>query len=256
MNRLMLLFRQQFIHYSRLLLLASIAYVGIVFIVLALTQIGNNLKYHNSDIFLGWLSGSIILFGLLLAGHSFPAFRNKENTINYLTIPASALEKFVVEFISRIGIIFIIMPVLYWITFHMEGFFFSIFLPTGYEPVNLYENSLQVEILGKQNLAWRSLAILSMIFLTFSMVFAGSSMFSKQPLIKTLFSVVIIFMVFIGYTYVVVEHLGVGAYQPPENPWLFPINEFGATRFFTLIGLSFSAVLLFVSYRKLKEREV
>ncbi|XOV94951.1 MAG: hypothetical protein ACFHWX_09625 [Bacteroidota bacterium] len=255
-HRFKLLIRQQAIHYSRILLLASIAYVGLVFIVLSITQIGNGLKYHNTDIFLGWFAGSIIFFGMLLAGHSFPSFRNKESTINYLMLPASALEKFILEFVVRIGIIFIMMPILYWMTFHFQGYFFSIFLQTAYDPVHLLSNTLQADFLGHKDIFWRLSAILSMTFLAFVVAFTGSTIFSKQPLIKTLFSVAIIFMFYLGYAYVVVEHLGVGAYQPPENSWLFPIKNGGPTRFFCLVSLAISLIFLFVSYSKLKEKEV
>jgi hypothetical protein len=81
-------------------------------------------------------------------------------------------------------------------------------------------------------------------------------MFTKQPLVKSLFAVAMIVMFFFGYSYIIVEHVGVGRYSPPETMLLIPMDEEPALTFFTLALFAATAVMLFVAYCKLKEREV
>src|SRR5690349_17301356 len=134
-KRLQLLFRQHFIHNAQFLLLSAVAYVGVIFIVLCLTQMGNDLKPHDLANFQGFLVGLVSLFGILYVGHSFPAFRSKESSIHYLMLPASVLEKFIFEFIIRIVLALLVLPLLYWITFNMQGYVFGIFTEEIFDPV-------------------------------------------------------------------------------------------------------------------------
>ena len=136
-RRFGLLCRQYVIHNTEFLLLSMVAYVGEIFIVLSMVQLGNGLRPHNLENFQGFLIGCISVFGILYAGHAFPAFRSKESTINYLMVPASALEKFGFEFLGRIGITILMLPLLYWATFHLQGYFFTMFTEHSFEPIGL-----------------------------------------------------------------------------------------------------------------------
>ncbi len=258
-NRFLLLSRQQFIHHHKLMWQALVAYMGIIFIVLNFIQLLNERRPLNPDTFLGFLIGFVGVFGLLLFGHSFPAFRSKESTINYLMLPGSLLEKFLFELLSRIGIIILLLPMLYWFTFHLQGYLFAAFSDIIFEPVwwqDLKNLDITVQVLGNQNQLVRSLLFGSLIFLVYTTSFTGSAMFSKQPLIKTLFAVAIILLCYFGYSYLVVFSLGVGEYNPPDNLWLFPKHEFGPIWFITIASMLSSVIMLLVAYLKLKEREV
>lgn len=92
-KRFGLLFKQHFIHNGQFLVLSAVAYIGVIFIVLSFTQVGNELKPHDLNNFQGFLMAFVTVFGILYVGHSFPAFRSKESTIHYLMIPASVPEK-------------------------------------------------------------------------------------------------------------------------------------------------------------------
>lgn len=252
-----MLCRQHFIHYHRLMILETVAFIGVVFILLTLTQLGNEFRPHNPDIFFGYLLGFTGVFGLLYIGHSFPAFRSKERTINYLMVPASVFEKFVFEVTGRIGLILVLLPVLYWITFHLQGLFFAIFSNSAFEFISLRDwAEIEADLIGKHNITSRYVTFTSMAVFGFVLAFTGSAMFSKQPLVKALFSLTLIVICFVGYAYIVVEHLGVGTYNPPESAWLFPMREPGVNKFITVFSILSSIVMLFVAYRKLKEREV
>lgn len=226
--------------------------MGVIFIVLSLTQVGNSLQPHRFESFQGFLIGFVTVFGVLYVGHSFPAFRSKESTISYLMIPASALEKFVFEIVSRIGFIVVALPLLYWLTFHVQGYFFTMFTEEFFTPVGVqYLVTIDEDV--PSLVYW---LVAGSILFALSLAFTGSAMFTKQPLVKSLFAVAIVVMFFVGYSYIVIEHLGVGQYNPPQQMLLIPLTETSALTSVTLALFAATAVMLFVAYRKLKEREV
>jgi hypothetical protein len=63
-------------------------------------------------------------------------------------------------------------------------------------------------------------------------------------------------MLFAGYSYIVVEHMGVGRYNPPDQMMLIPMNEHSALLSVTVALFAATMIMFFVAYRKLKEREV
>lgn len=251
-KRFQLLFRQHFIHNAQFLLLASGAYVGVIFIVLSLAQIGNGLQPHQFEIFQAFLITFVSVFGILYVGHSFPAFRSKESTISYLMLPASALEKFLFEFVSRILIILLMLPLLFWITFHVQGYFFTMFTEEIFKSVGIqYLVKIDDDVPGLIYCL-----ISGGVLFVLSLALTGSAMFTKQPLVKSLFAVAMLVMFFVGYSYIIVEHVGVGRFNPPDSMVLIPMDEEPALTFVTLALYAASAVMLFVAYCKLKEREV
>jgi hypothetical protein len=254
-KRFMLLCRQHFIHNNELLLLGTVAYVGLVFIILSLTQIGNDLQPHDVEIFRGFLLGFVGVFGMLYVGYSFPAFRSKENTINYLMVPGSLIEKFLFEFISRIGIMLVLLPLLFWVSFHLEGYFLAMFSDQVFEPIGL-NFFTHLKVSEVDDFGWLFTMISAGVLFAFVLAFTGAAMFGKQPLIKSLFSVAVVMICYTLFAYLVIEHLGVGNYQPPASMWLVPNNDVAAFKFIGMSLIMGNIIMLFVAFRKLKEREV
>jgi hypothetical protein len=255
-KRLQLLFKQHFIHNSQFLLLSAVAYIGVIFIVLCLTQAGNDLKPHDLANFQAAMVGLVSVFGILYVGHSFPAFRSKESSIHYLMLPASALEKFTFEFIIRIVLALVILPLLYWVTFNMQGYFFGIFTEEAFEPIGIQYTVLIDEDVPEDFQFLIYCVITGGVFFVLSLVFTGSAMFDKQPLVKSLFTVAVVVMFFGLYSYVVVEHLGFGRYNPPDFMFTVPLEERSALTAVSIALFAATIVMLFVAFRKLKEREV
>jgi hypothetical protein len=253
-NRFSLLFKQHFIHNAQLLLFSTGAYVGVVFIVLSIVQVGNGLQPHGLSDFQAFLMAFVPIFAILYVGHSFPAFRSKESTISYLMTPASTLEKFAFEFISRIGLVLIVLPVLFWSTFNLQGYIFAIFTTDTFESIGL-QHTVILDVPEKY-LSLLYAVVTGSVLFALSLAFAGSAMFDKQPLVKTLFALAVIVMLFVGYSYIVVEHIGVGRYNPPEVMVLIPNDEAEAMRAISLALFGGTIVMLLVTFRKLKEREV
>jgi hypothetical protein len=254
-RRFALLCKQHVIHHTEFLLLSVVAYIGVIFIVLSIAQVGNSLRPHDLDNFLSFLVGFVAVFGILYAGHAFPAFRSKESTINYLMVPASALEKFVFEFVSRIGIMILMLPLLYWATFHLQGYIFSIFTEGKFQPIGVqYLVKLDVPEAEYRFVIYT--LVIAGVLLTFVLAFTGSAMFNKQPLVKSLFAVAVIVMFFVGYSYIVLEHVGVGRYNPPDTMLLMPFDDIKILRLISIALIITIVVMLFVAFRKLKEKEV
>lgn len=253
-TRFQLLFKQHFIHNTQFLLLSTVAYMGVIFIVLSLTQAGNALRPHDLENFQGFMIGFVSVFGILYVGHSFPAFRSKESTIGYLMLPASALEKFLFELINRIGLILLLLPILYWATFNIQGYFFTVFTEESFKPVGIY-NLVAIPAPDSYKLIIYSL-IFGGVLMALSLAFAGASMFTKQPLVKTLFALALLVAFFFGYCYVAITQFGLEKYNPPADMLLVPLKEDSVLNFLCFAFFGVTAVMLFVAYRKLKEREV
>ena len=254
-KRFALLCKQHIIHNTEFLLLSIIAYVGAIFIVLSIGQVGEGLRPHNLNSFQGFLVGFVTIFGILYAGHSFPAFRNKESTINYLMVPASVLEKFVFEFLNRIGIAILVLPLLYWATFHLQGYSFTLFTDEIFHPIGV-QYLVRIDTPDGEPALFIYTLIAAAVLLAFVLAFTGAAMFNKQPLVKTLFSLAVIVIFFIGYSYIVLEHLGVEKYNPPDTMVLLPMNDAKIFRLLTVALIVTNVVMLLVAFRKLKEREV
>ena len=253
-KRFQLLFKQHFFHNSQFLLLSTGAYIGVIFIVLSLFQVGNDLAPHQLNSFQGFLVVFVSVFGILYVGHSFPAFRSKESTISYLMMPASALEKFVFEFVSRIGIILLTLPLFFWATFNLQGYFFTIFTDEIFESIGV-QYIVNFDVPPDYQFLIYSM-IVGGVLLALSLAFTGAAMFTKQPLVKSLFAVAMVVMFFVGYSYIVITHLGVGQYNPPERMVLVPTEVDSALKAITVALFAATVVMLFVAFRKLKEREV
>jgi hypothetical protein len=255
-KRFALLCRQHIIHQTSFLLLSTVAYIGGIFVILSVAQVGNSFRPHNLESFQGFLIAFVAVFGVLNAGHAFPAFRNRESTINYLMVPASALEKFFLEFLSRVCITILMLPLLYWATFHLQGYFFNLFTDRVFDPIELrYLVNIEMTEPGVEPILLYT-SITAAVVLALVLAFMGAAIFNKQPLVKTLFAVALVVMCFTGYIYIVVEHLDVGRYNPPGTMFLLPRNEANILRFLSAALIVTNIVMLFVAFRKLKEREV
>lgn len=249
-----LLFKQNYIHNAQFVWLSTVAYVGVIFIVLSLVQFGNSLQPHPLENFQAFLIAIVTVFGILYVGHSFPAFRAKESTINYLMIPASTLEKFIFEFINRIVIMLLVLPLLFWLTFNLHGFFFDIFTEQTFTPIGLQHLVKLDDMPADFELLIYALVTGGVLF-ALSLAFTGAAMFTKQPLVKSLFAVALIITFFGVYSYIIIEHVGLGRYNPPDRMLLVPMEERQAILAVTVALFAATFLMLFVAYRKLKERE-
>jgi hypothetical protein len=144
---------------------------------------------------------------------------------------------------------------LYWATFNMQGYFFDLFTEEIFEPIGVQYVIKIDDIPPTYWLLIYGLTTGGVLF-ALSLAFTGAAMFTKQPLVKSLFAVAIVVMFFVGYSYIIIEHLGVGRYNPPERMVFVPLEEDRALPTISVALFAATILMLFVAYRKLKEREV
>jgi hypothetical protein len=136
----------------------------------------------------------------------------------------------------------------------VQGYFFNIFSEEMFEPVGV-QHLVKLDVPKGYQLLIYSL-ISGGVLLVLSLAFTGGAMFTKQPLVKSLFAVAMVVMFFVGYSYLVITYFGIEGYNPPERMMLVPLNEKSALTVISVALLTATTVMLFVAFRKLKEREV
>lgn len=261
--RLFLLYRKSFIENKR----KSLVYVGGV---IAGTTILINLfiytltrgfckfdKWDKADQYAFFIVSSIIL-GMYYISKAFPAFRSKEKSLSYLTLPVSTLEKFTFEFINRIVLFVLIFPFLYWAILNLSGIVLHEIYPEfehyRFEFITIFNKF-------KNQGHFLILSILSLFFMTIP--FLGASHFQKRTLLKTLFYTVIILAIIGLFIYIL-------SYFLSSDNFIFANNSFQLnfsftnsknsswinTLFYYTITIAPHLIILCASYFKLKEKEV
>lgn len=254
-KRFLLVCKQNMINSQRLMVFASIGYMGVIFIVLTIARAGNDFQSLDAFVFLQMMITFVAIFSILYIGYSFPSLRNKESSISYLTMPASAFEKVLFEFLYRVVLPIIILPLLFWFAFNMHGIVFELGSKEPFELIGL-SDLLALDTAPLDEKFWAQALIFCCSLLVLILPFTGATIFTKQPLIKSLFSVAIILMIYFGIVYVVMEPLGLGKYEVNKDLLLLPEGEENALRFFSIVAFIATIVMMVVAYLKLKEKEV
>lgn len=251
-TRLGLLLRQNIAHNYRLLVLGAIAFCGAVFLLLLFIQASTGFDDLTMDTFNGMFVAIFFTGAVLSAGTAFPAFRTKEKAVAFLLIPVSAAEKFAAEFLFRVVLFAIAVPALYWMVFGLENTVVSLF-------VRDYQVSMDgIPGISTPNddvhpVVWFTF-FCSMILSVFIIPFMGSTIFTKAPLIKTLFvlAILVFFNVFVVYFFA--EVLDFKQYKP-DGSILFMDEPSDVLNAATVFSLLLNAGMLAVTYFKIKEKE-
>jgi hypothetical protein len=253
--RLGLLFRQGFIHNSRMMVMSFVAFCGALFLLLLIIQLAGGHNSLDQESFSVIFLFIVIPLAIIYAGTAFSGFRSKEKSYSYLLTPASAFEKFLFEFINRVLLFVIIVPLVYWVVFNIEGRFVTAVAPDyAFVPRKLVD---LLAVIHDPDPMW-AYAVAVFAMLIFTIPFAGAASFNKYPLPKALFIVALLFF-FNGFLiYLFVVPLGFENYTLPEGKRyiLFIENEDSAVRALTGYGLLINVGLLLAAYFKLKEKEV
>lgn len=250
-SRLGLLIRQNLIHNYRLFAITLIGFCGGLFILFLMMQLTNDLRPLDANTFFETFLFISVITAMLYTGTAFSGLRTREKSFSYLLNPASVLEKFLLEFVSRILVFIVVVPSLYWIIFHAEGYFLHLINPEfSFTPVSFTDNNLK----RPDELSEIAL-MLSGSMLLFTVPFTGASMFMKYPLPKTLFAVVAIFFFHVFLVYFFLEILDFAS-RGPKDGKILGMDGKDAITFFAIYCLVANVVMIAVAYLKLKEREV
>ena len=257
MQRFMMLFKQSLRINKKLIGISLAGLAGTMFITLVLFQSMSRFQIWFPDRSMGTFYLFFFSLGIVYSSLSFPAFRSKEKTMSYLMLPVSAFEKFIFEFLTRIIAFIVFMPVLFWMVANLEGAIIHHYVPgsdsfyykfplSTYFALFTHEDSLQGLIkFGK---------IQTGLF-AFIAAFAGASHFSKSPLMKTLFTFLIILIGFSLFIYLLYKGLNLNENSFSVEKILFFKNKDEAVPFFALSVMTVNLALLSIAWFSLKEKE-
>lgn len=255
LSRFTLLFRQSWLHNNRLIWLALTGYCGLVIIMLLIFQAAQNFQSQSVEPYQALFVVIFIAGGVICAGSSFMAFRSKEKTYAYLMIPASHTEKFAVEFTLRVVLFVVLVPVLFYIIYMLEGSIVDI-LSDDFDlrSDKLFHLPSLPDSPDSRKGTWLTL-IIGLLSGIFIIPFTGSVAFAKSPLIKTMFTLATLVIVNGVLIYFFAEVAGFKNYQPAEKGLLFIRSPETALTAVTCFVVLIDAGLLTGAYFKLKEKE-
>jgi hypothetical protein len=261
-GRFLMLCKQNIVMYKKTMIMAITGFAGILFILLLLFQSKNHFRDWSIGSCLNMFFFLFFVLGLIYTSLSFPAFRSKEKSISYLLLPASTLEKYVFEIVSRIILFMVIMPLLFWLIANLEGYFINRFVPFHpdyqFSFVQAYEELTSSRVInnfsGDPFLVKYGFIQLGLFVFIFS--FGGASYFSKSPLLKTVFTFSILVLGYVLFGYLLYKGLNLKGYNSPDhkllgmdtrtNPWIITSVAF----------TTFNLTFLTFSFFSLKEKEV
>ncbi|HBL74876.1 MAG: hypothetical protein A2W90_07115 [Bacteroidetes bacterium GWF2_42_66] len=196
---------------------------------------------------------SVSAASLLYIGSAFPALRSREKTINFLMIPASPFEKFLYEFIERIVLFCVLFPILLYLFGNLAlGIVHEIKQSIG---DNFPSEYLSYQKIFKDVVPADAVSIIVLgVLAAFSIAFAGTIVFRKLPLIKTIIFVGVVFLVVVGYCILIFEEMKL------NFPWIEPFfrgkSKAEVFSLFAVLLLIFNLIILSYAFFKLKEKEV
>ena len=184
---------------------------------------------------------------LIFAGFGFHMFRTKEKTFEFLMIPGSLGEKFMLEFLLRIILPWLVLPVLFWLasitTPLLVSWLSPKFMVNNIPPFSLSSPMFQSKLL---------VPMVFMFLLSQSMMFAGSSSFTRVPVIKTLLFLGLCVLVAFSYIYFLY-----GILELKGEPALFHLFDKEDKERLIIILLGISIIVSWTySLFKLKEKQV
>lgn len=228
-----------------------VGFSGTLFLLLTLFQkMGNFINWNNQSYF-GIFIFLFLALGAIYSSTSFSAFRSKEKSITYLTLPVSTSEKYFFELLTRVIGFIIIMPILFWVIANIEGRVIHYYYPNL---VN-YKFSFIQAIADNFAGGWRKVAFFQVGLFVLISAFAGACHFKKSPLIKTLFTISIIVIAYLLYTYLLVKGFNIENYNTTSNGRLLINSEKSSNNLFAIAATGVNLALLAYAWFRLKERE-
>lgn len=196
---------------------------------------------------------------VIVVGTSFPLLRDKKSTINYLMLPASIFEKFLIQFVIRILCFMVLFVPVFWLDFKLADSIYNLFEWKNYVEIASFE--LFAPFKYKSISTIDLIATICGLFSIATFLFAGATYFSKKVLPKTFFS----FALFVGLVFVSFV-LGTFVFYPEKfhivnqpvfvEDYKVSKDLYNAQLYCYVIAMVSSLFLLPLSYFKLKEKEL
>jgi hypothetical protein len=207
----------------------------------------------------------MVLLGIVLGiiiGNAFPDFNNKITAANYILLPASALEKFLSQFLIRVVLTTSLFVVMYWLDAYLARY---CILWTDKASMGgaMIEEFSYSEVFSKSITTVSKISIYFTIFSLMSFMFAMRLFFTRYAVVKTLFSGILLIagfiLVFLSYASIFYFFFS------EEMTWMMVIEMKGYKICHDLLNVqlypycvAFISWIFFLStgYYKLKEKQV
>ena len=203
---------------------------------------------------------AFIISIIIVVGTSFPLLKDKKSTINYLMLPASVFEKFLIQFVIRVlGFMILFVPV-FWLNFKLADGIYNLFEWKRHVKIDSF--GLFTPFRFKDDIGdYFILFIICSLLSLASFLFAGVAYFKKKVLPKTVIS----FALFVLFLFVLFI-IGTLIFYPEKfhltnvpvfvNVYKIAEHLYNAQLFVYVIGSVSSLFLLPLAYFKLKEKEI
>ena len=249
---------KRFLTYSKYMLLVNWkkrTLTALTLLVVFISFLSLNLRHWNTGKGIGIGVTFFVISSILIIASAFPGLRTKESSIQYLTIPASNLEKFLAELITRYGLLLLIP---YFIKIVGNATIKT------YAAIEASKNSLieaksyvlysfELLPLDQKEITFTILIILAIA----SILFTGASVFKKNPLIKTVLFVGAVTGTIATYFYLLTQK--VMHHLVDQNHFFMRTGKLNENEW-TNIGIAtliiFSIWSLSYAFFKLKEKEI
>lgn len=191
---------------------------------------------------------STITLAFLWFGTSFQQFRNNYRITQYLLIPATLAEKFLVELFFRLLIFVFSFPLIFWIGTNITEIIIHLMFKT--ESVYIFMFDFPENILRKGLFS----AILTYILFLVAIPFLCSAWFKRLPLVKSILVIVILLALVWGLALFAIFGIDVGKFNPqPNRIYYGSENPEIIVRVLAIVA---SLVIFIASFYKIKEKEV
>ncbi len=208
----------------------------------------------------------IFMLGVgLVIGTAFPDLKDKIKTANYLLTPGATLEKYLVQFVVRIGLFIPFALGIFWVAIRLAK---ASLAPEFLEYANVYFDPARLSNFEFRLLVtigvdgfretWEILFLIFGLFSYLAYLFAGASFFKRFALIKTVVFAGILFCTGILFSmclsYILNDQVKFFTIELVE----FQISENLHSSVVFLLVLSMLSWIFFLrfAYFKLKEKEV
>lgn len=256
-QRFVRLFKNDLFINQKTYLFAPVGLLIAIYIFSLLGMRNSNPAYIQNAVYLP--NFMFYLLGIIaLLSTSFPALKDQIKTTNYLLLPGSTIEKYLLQFVVRIAIFIPLALAIFWIGTHLAKA--SLFLnpESGFDPSKIPD--FYFSDLFKHVPSFRDkLVIVASIFSFATVLFAGSAYFNRFALVKTAivvavvsFLVILTFVTFSHIFYPTETHgfdMKLKIYEIAED-----INNLQLAAY--LLGCLSWIFFLVLGYFKLKEKEV
>ena len=203
---------------------------------------------------------TFLISSVVVIGTSFPFLRNKKTMAYYFMLPASTLEKLLVQFIIRIVFFIPFYVLIFWLDFKLITPVLRIIRWPDIIQVDNFNLLTPFENLPFQNTFLDSLAFAGMIFTIATFLFVGATYFKKYAVFKTILSFCLlvgcIFLLFRIFTLIFYPVEFKAGYYIHIIDYKISEHLYNVQLFAYVIAIGSPFFLLTLSYFKLKEKQV